>query len=58
MEKIIFKNEELSNYQGNFDTKSMPFNADAESSVLSAFLLDNFLFEQYISTVNKDDFLY
>ncbi len=56
MEKIIFKNEELSNYQGNFDTKSMPFNADAESSVLSAFLLDNFLFEQYISTVNKDDF--
>lgn len=56
MERAAFKNDDLANTLFSGSNKKFPFSLEVEAAVISAFLLDQSLFEQYTFAIDKDDF--
>ena len=56
MENAVFKNEQITDYLSIGREKKIPFSLEVEAAVISSFLLDQSLFEQYSSVLDKDDF--
>jgi replicative DNA helicase len=56
VEKAVFKNVEMIGSSMTDINKKFPFSLEVEAAVISAFLLDQSLFQQYMLVVNKDDF--
>lgn len=56
MDKAILKNTDIVSSSYSDINKKFPFSLEIEGAVISAFLLDQSLFEQYMLIVNKDDF--
>lgn len=56
MDKAILKNTDILGSSYSEINKKFPFSLEVEGAVISAFLLDQSLFEQYMLVVNKDDF--